>query len=388
MEESVKRVRCASGATFSKYDTSCAKGLAILLMLVHHCFLSPNRYKGQVVDFSPFSESEINAIALSFKICVAIFVFISGYGIACSMMKMKKAGHYSPANITVSVAKRLVSLIGGYLFVFAIAQLWSLIVVRDGRWLKVYGGGALGIVHFAVDALGLGELLGMPLFLATFWYMSLAILIVLLVPILFDVANRYGYPLVFGLALLLRVFFRPTSDATFAYLPDYLGCVVMGMWAAEGELISKFDLIQICSSQQLSGTLKLIATATAGLACMFLRQITRTTALLPFWDSIIALIVCCVMHSWIDRIPIINTILSRIGKHSMNVFLTHNFVRIMWYYDFTYSFRKWWLIILVLLLVSMAVSICIEFLKKILGYDRLLLHLRDCCDSLGVGLTS
>jgi membrane-bound acyltransferase YfiQ involved in biofilm formation len=91
---------------------------------------------------------------------------------------------------------------------------------------------------------------------------------------------------------------------------------------------------------------------------------------------------------WIDKVPGVNTVLAFIGKHSMNIFLAHNFVRIVWYYDFTYSFKSWWLITLVLLAISIVLSICIEALKKLLRYDKLLLRLRSGCDALGASAAS
>lgn len=69
---------------FSKTDTSKVKGIAIIMMIFHHCFLSAARYKGQIVLFMPFSEEFINDFALSMKICVAIFTFLSACGMTLS----------------------------------------------------------------------------------------------------------------------------------------------------------------------------------------------------------------------------------------------------------------------------------------------------------------
>lgn len=69
---------------FSKTDTSKVKGIAIIMMIFHHCFLSAARYKGQIVLFMPFSEEFINDFALSMKICVAIFTFLSAYDMTLS----------------------------------------------------------------------------------------------------------------------------------------------------------------------------------------------------------------------------------------------------------------------------------------------------------------
>ncbi len=73
---------------FTKDDTLKVKGVAIILMLFHHCFLNAARYEGQIVSFSPFNEADVNYWCLFFKICVPIFVFLSAYGITISYKKV------------------------------------------------------------------------------------------------------------------------------------------------------------------------------------------------------------------------------------------------------------------------------------------------------------
>ena len=72
---------------FSKKDTNIIKGIAILFLMFHHCFLSGDRYRNLQVVFSPFSESIVNYIAAFLKICVPIFVFLTAYGITISLKK-------------------------------------------------------------------------------------------------------------------------------------------------------------------------------------------------------------------------------------------------------------------------------------------------------------
>ena len=68
---------------FSKSDTSIAKLIAITLMLLHHLFgftdriLPENMYQSLYM----FRGQPIEAvICASFKVCVAFFLFLSGYG--------------------------------------------------------------------------------------------------------------------------------------------------------------------------------------------------------------------------------------------------------------------------------------------------------------------
>ena len=70
---------------FSKDDTLCMKGIAILILFFHHNYLGPDRWLNSPISFYPFSQSQIMYIAKFLKICVGIFVFLTGYGMLASV---------------------------------------------------------------------------------------------------------------------------------------------------------------------------------------------------------------------------------------------------------------------------------------------------------------
>ena len=68
--------------SFTREDTKFIKGIAIILMFYHHLFTVPDRIEGMSY-FSIFSlqgHAAANSIGNFGKICVALFVFLSGYG--------------------------------------------------------------------------------------------------------------------------------------------------------------------------------------------------------------------------------------------------------------------------------------------------------------------
>ena len=68
--------------TFTKRHTQIAKGVAILLMLYHHLFVIPERIS--VEHFSLLDAVLPNAqitIATFCKLCVCIYIFLSGFGL-------------------------------------------------------------------------------------------------------------------------------------------------------------------------------------------------------------------------------------------------------------------------------------------------------------------
>ena len=58
-------------------DTQFLKGIALLLLLIHHCLQTGEGYDDIVIHNRPLFQS----IGLFSKLCVAIFVFLSGYGL-------------------------------------------------------------------------------------------------------------------------------------------------------------------------------------------------------------------------------------------------------------------------------------------------------------------
>src|SRR4051794_21728645 len=68
---------------FSRNMTAISKGLAIVLMVYHHLFAFPNRIAN--VDYTPImvvNDLPLDQLIADFgKLCVAIFLFLSGFGL-------------------------------------------------------------------------------------------------------------------------------------------------------------------------------------------------------------------------------------------------------------------------------------------------------------------
>ena len=81
---------------FTLADTNALKGLAIILMFYHHLFAFPERLPRGIKFEALFEVSGISsayAVAAIGKICVAIFVFLGGYGtyISCTRSSVREA---------------------------------------------------------------------------------------------------------------------------------------------------------------------------------------------------------------------------------------------------------------------------------------------------------
>lgn len=178
---------------FGKYQSDCLKGIAIIMLIAHHCFLGPSRYKGQELIFI-IPESVWNYVALFFKICVSLFVFISAYGLTKKMMSLPKDADSQTTHKFIGnmILSRVIRLLGGFIFVFLLVDIFALFY-DPGRLAEIYGSVfPLNMEYYILDMLGLAQLLGTPTFLGTYWYYSLALILIVLVPLFYLLLEKVG----------------------------------------------------------------------------------------------------------------------------------------------------------------------------------------------------
>ena len=79
---------------FSKIDSSIGKGVAIIMMLFHHSFLQGRWENYNLSILFPFSYKSITDFAWFCKICVSMFVFVTGYGLYKSISNNEHTTHF------------------------------------------------------------------------------------------------------------------------------------------------------------------------------------------------------------------------------------------------------------------------------------------------------
>lgn len=347
---------------FEKRNTMITKGLAVILLYIHHLFNDPSLYSGFVINFYPFSQQEVYIFSIFSKICVAIFVFLSGYGAARSdAARHPFPGSDGRVQTVQGTLAKCVSLLFDYWFVFVLAQITSFL----GRsQADVYGAGPNAIVYFIIDFFGLSHLYSTPTFNPTWWYMTLAFAIFIMIPFLLDKYRTKGV-LVVLLCFLLPRMLLLNLGTIFWYLPS----LVMGIWCAKENILEKMKAASIVPSRLGSKAIKFILTA-ALLAWLYVLRNTFN-GWVELWDAVIAFVVTYFCFEFLSQVPILSVSLAFIGKHSMNMFLTHTFIFCFYLKAFTYSCRHFLLILAVLLCDTLILSILIEQLKKITRFNVL-----------------
>lgn len=357
---------------FTKEHTMQMKGIAIIILLFHHCFLNAQRWatvpyeklattKGwgyYPISFAPFSSHTIQYLASFSKICVAMFVFMTGYGMWVSYESQKKK-----TTMSNYIKKRMVTLMTGFLIIFVVTEI---LAIPTGRFIEVYGHDFRSVVYMIIDALGLAKLLGTPLFCLTWWYMSLAIVLIMIFPFIHSIMEKYQWIVVVASIIVPRACGFGQSTDLFRYLLAY----TLGMYFAQHDLLARIK--EKFMEQNVAGKLLSLIVSLIGLAVIIKCRQNAWIGwkYLDFWDGFAAMYVIVLSYIYILNGKWIVKGLGFLGKHSMNIFLIHSFYRDVFFHKFTYSFYYAWLDYIVLMAISLVTSIVLEWFKKLIRYEK------------------
>ena len=357
---------------FTKEHTMQMKGIAIIILLFHHCFLNAQRWatvpyeklattKGwgyYPISFAPFSSHTIQYLASFSKICVAMFVFMTGYGMWVSYESQKKK-----TTMSNYIKKRMVTLMTGFLIIFVVTEV---LAIPTGRFIEVYGHDFRSVVYMIIDALGLAKLLGTPLFCLTWWYMSLAIVLIMIFPFVHSIMEKYQWIVVVASIIVPRACGFGQSTDLFRYLLAY----TLGMYFAQHDLLARIK--EKFMEQNVEGKLLSLIVSLIGLAVIIKCRQNAWIGwkYLDFWDGFAAMYVIVISYIYILNGKWIVKGLGFLGKHSMNIFLIHSFYRDVFFHEFTYSFYYAWLDYIVLMAISLVTSIVLEWFKKLIRYEK------------------
>lgn len=354
--------------TLTKNDSLRLKGLAVILMIFHHCFLERARYEGYVVVFSPFSEEFVVSLSYYFKICVPIFAFISGYGLYLSA----KNHIQNRKEVTQWVVSRLIKTMGGFWFVYILAFILTWVYADMPQRIYGVNGNVCGMVYALLDFMGLASLFKTPTMNATWWYMGAAILFVVLVPVLLKFCEKLGYIC----TIILIIFIPRLLDVGYLGSVNPYGFILaflFGMMFAEFGLFKKMMTQRWMKNRYLDKICQFWGWSWILVVSVVICDKVERYQIWEFHYAVAPVIVICFCKKYIINVPVIQRILFVLGKYSMDIFLTHTFIRYTFFADFTYSFKYFWLIALVLLIISLGISVLLDIIKKWIQYDKWIL---------------
>lgn len=363
---------------FGKSSTLKIKGIAIIFMLFHHCFNGKFMYERYSINFFPLTEGVVNNIAWFGKICVSIFAFLSAYGLTISYNNKK-----SVTNLKQWYMQRLIKLMSGYWFVFILAFVICQLI--DGYSFPIFfkDGKIIGTAYILLDACGLSGLFLTPSLNGSWWYMSLAIVIILTVPVLSILIKKIGGFITIMLVVIMPRVFNSGflgNNAVFTFMT----VVAFGCCFAENKVFDSIKEWYDCTKSKVA---KMTVFITLALISYILYRLYCILPIEMFYDinyAVTPVVVIIFCHLFIERLMGIDKILEFIGKHSMNIFFVHIFIRSVYAEPVIFSFNNCFLVIIVLLMLSIIVSFGIEMLKRIIQYDKAIMWLNEKCKKIDV----
>ncbi len=355
---------------FSKNNTLALKGIAIIMMMFHHCFWNKSLYENFKISFFPLNETIVVNVSAMFKICVSIFVFITGYGLMLSLKKLNAKYEWTNKEIIKWISSRLIKTLSGFWIVAILAYIICQAI--NGMTGKVFftKGISSGIIKMIINLLGLSKLFGLNTFDTSWWYMSIAILFIFSIPIFAKTFKKYGY----GLTLTAIIFIPRIIGWKYvnsSYI-SFLFPLILGMIFAKENLLVKFANFKICKNIYLNKVIKFIIET---ICIIVLYEVYNQLPIKQFWEikyGVIPVFLICYLYEFFIEIPVVKQVLEFIGKYSMDIFLIHALYRDHYLNEFIYSFRNWLKIATVLFGISLLTAILLELFKKLIRYDKLI----------------
>ena len=291
------------------------------------------------------------------KLCVAIFVMLSGYGLT---VQAEKNGGIN--SIGSFYRHRFSKLLVNYWVI------WLLFVplgvfAFDRGFEDVYQTNI--IPKFVADVFGLAFAFNFYGYNATWWFMSCIIVLYLSYPFLYKAVKNYPiYTLLGSVSVAIAV---PTVGQHFGFINStmlmYLPAFVVG-------IILKISPIYIEREREGVGKPRLLQLILLIIFLTLWAEHLFVKANIVF-DTIITLSMI-ILYKAIELPTFAERTLEFLGKHSMNIFLFHTFIFSHWLKNFIYSPKNPLLIFLLLLGVSLIISVAIEWLKKLIKIDSLI----------------
>lgn len=328
-------------------DTAVFKGLAIILMLLHHAFFFPDRIAKEFYQISYIHVGDMSLMSFisgNGKICVAMFFFLSGFG----LIRSCKNGL---GNRIIKTLKKLYQSYWKVLFIFV--PIGFIFFSHQIPWCEnemIRNAWNDKSIKTAISALfGFSEeynhewwflrayiitILTMPIFkkcldrCKTFWAgFSLIMLIEIILTVLIPFMQSETCPIAFKSSFIMSNIIFPLNLSA----PFYIGM-----------LMGKDEYLEKMHDKLDDNGLGTVPFATVLFLAVFLIRYTLGEGS----DILTVPILAISVKTICDAAKPLKQILIKLGNHSTTMWLTHTFL--IYYYGKTMQgiimFQHWWII--------------------------------------------
>lgn len=355
--------------SLTKQDTAVLKGIAIVAMLMHHLW-------GCAPGWTEPYTGVLGFFGCVGKVCVAMFLFCSGYGLSVGYSKIVgntrtvQSWKYSVTTTLKFLAKRFVKFYTNYWPIFLIFVPISIFVFD--RSLQDAYIGLNPIKRFVMDFFAIN---GSKCYNPTWWFNYLIVLLYLLFPILFSGIKHLGY--IGGImSVLLMIFETNLAFINHYHLLLWQCPFVLGiLWHSKEQQLSKlFNKVPHWLLSVI--VLALIMAISYWRASLDMDNAVKI-------DSVLTILFVTGVILLRDKMPYLKNAFAFLGKHSMNMYLTHTFFFSMWFPALFYSRELGGGVnIIALLIICVLASLIIEWLKQKTKWNNIFAKLIEKIDKL------
>lgn len=344
---------------FTKSHTQVAKGVAIILMMLHHLFRFPDRIEGvSYVSILPFFQPTVEYLLGDFgKICVAMYLFLSGYGLYVTSSKKE--------NFTFRDSfRRVIWFLINYWAVFA------LFIPVGFIWFS-----SNPRYHWNVTELIKNFFTLSGSYNGEWWFIRLYIELVLLLPLIKCLLKRgvvvsfvvslVFYSMYFRIGVVFKIMsLLPIKQNSLLY-QDLPNLLFWQMSFCTGYIFSKFSLFKRITKGIKSKGLDKKAFHLVMILSIIVIRIAMTYVLgeweAPNYDFIMAPLFILFCTNLIYG-SMSNRLFFTLGKHSTNIWLTHSFFCYYYFQKLVFLPKLSVLILIWLTVLCIASSIFINYI--------------------------
>jgi peptidoglycan/LPS O-acetylase OafA/YrhL len=355
----------AAKNVFSVGDTNFMKGAALFFLLWHHLFfLRPAA--GTITIWNGVHLAYFAAVVM--KVCVAIFLLLSGYGLFESARKHERLP------VLAFWRKSYAKIYLNYWLVWLIFVSIGAAFFPGGTLADAYGSKPL-ISTTIANFFGVQNILRLPSYNQAWWFISVIFSMYLMFPAILWTMRKLGRASVLVPAAFFGLMY--TSEWTGGFGPINIPFItnwafpfVFGMWLAQVDAFARIK--NRTSALDTDGK---VLRFFEGLAVIGFVVYLRQYGTMPFksfyLDGLLAMCIILFLYEYFADIGWLKSIMVFAGKHSFNIFLFHNILYETYWPKFFYSLGSPVISFAALMSVSIVISILMEMLKKRIGFYRL-----------------
>ncbi len=329
----------------SKSDTLGIKGIAILFMLWHHLFL-------RSMEYGALTQS----LAVVFKVCVALFLFVSGYGLTKQYSGLEKRNVRTTIHFLL---RRFINFFLPFWFCFALVALIGNLC--GYTFQDAYPATRNMLKCVILDFFGQ---MGYDSYLSPWWFNKMIIQLYLVFPFLY-VALYNRYTAIAGLiaVVLVQLFANRIPGHLFFIVEGGLPAFFLGM------ITSRFHILPEIRKSRFIGA---FAAVSMGLVlALLLLKVTENLSLAVLLRALLALCIV-VAFKFLDGGK--SRVLGYVGKYAAIMYLIH-VLFIVLLPKVIYYPRYSVLVFVLFVIVCLTSALVIDWLERVTRYDKLRLSL-------------